>query len=105
MTTRSDLVVGDGDALVIIDMQNDFCAGGALAVPNADEIIPRLNKFAPCFQNVIVTQDWHPRGHISFASSHSGRKPFETIEAPYGGKSFGLITAFKAPEVLISIQI
>jgi nicotinamidase/pyrazinamidase len=84
MVTRSDLVVGDGDALVIIDIQNDFCAGGALAVPKAGEIIPRLNQFALRFLNVIVTQDWHPRGHISFASSHSGRKPFETIKVAYG---------------------
>lgn len=84
MGTSPDLAVGDGDALVIIDMQNDFCAGGALIVPNADEIIPRLNQLAVRFQNVILTQDWHPPGHISFASSHPGRRPFETIEAPYG---------------------
>ncbi|MBM3553625.1 MAG: isochorismatase family protein [Alphaproteobacteria bacterium] len=65
MATQSDLVVGDGDALVIIDIQNDFCAGGALVVPKADEIIPRLNQFARCFLNVIVTQDWRPQGGMA----------------------------------------
>ena len=75
---------GDDDVLVIVDVQYDFCPGGALAVPNGDEIIPLANSLAARFGNVVLTQDWHPRGHFSFASSHPGKKPFETIAAPYG---------------------
>jgi nicotinamidase/pyrazinamidase len=65
-------------------VQNDFCPGGALAVARGDEIIPIINGLAARFSNVVLTQDWHPRGHSSFASSHPGRKPFEIIEASYG---------------------
>jgi nicotinamidase/pyrazinamidase len=71
------------DALLVIDVQNDFCPGGALAVPDGDGVVPLLNRIAGRMGNVVLTQDWHPRGHISFASTH-GRKPFETIEVPYG---------------------
>lgn len=67
-------------ALVIIDMQNDFCPGGALAVPEGDTIVPLINKLQGEFDLVIATQDWHPKGHASFASSHSGKKPFESID-------------------------
>lgn len=74
----------DRDVLLIIDVQNDFCPGGALAVPEGDEIVPRVNRLAAGFAHVILTQDWHPAGHASFASSHPGRRPFEVIEAPYG---------------------
>jgi nicotinamidase/pyrazinamidase len=74
----------DRDVLLIIDVQNDFCPGGALAVPQGDEIVPSVNRLAAEFAHVVVTQDWHPRGHASFASSHPGKKPFETIELPYG---------------------
>ncbi len=70
--------------LVIVDVQNDFIPGGALAVPRGHEVVPLINRLAARFENVILTQDWHPRGHASFASSHAGRKPFETIELPYG---------------------
>jgi len=70
--------------LVIVDVQNDFCPGGALAVPKGDEVVPVINRLAARFDNVVLTQDWHPRGHASFASSHPGKKPFETIELPYG---------------------
>jgi nicotinamidase/pyrazinamidase len=77
---------GDRDVLVIVDVQNDFCPGGALAVPQGDEIIPAVNRLAAQFAHVILTQDWHPRGHASFASSHLGRKPFETLDLPYGGQ-------------------
>ena len=71
-------------ALLIVDIQNDFCPGGALAVPDGNRIIPVVNKLAEQFDHVLMTQDWHPAGHHSFASSHSGKEPFETIEMPYG---------------------
>src|SRR5688572_29200837 len=70
--------------LIVVDVQNDFCPGGALAVPKGDEVVPVVNRLAERFEDVVLTQDWHPRGHISFASSHPGKKPFETIVLPYG---------------------
>jgi nicotinamidase/pyrazinamidase len=72
------------DALVVIDVQNDFMPGGALAVPDGDAIVPLINTLAKKFDHVILTQDWHPAQHISFASTHRSKDPFETIEAPYG---------------------
>jgi len=72
------------DALLVIDMQNDFCPGGLLAVAEGDSIIPGINHLSSRFDHVILTQDWHPEGHISFASSHPGRQPFEMVDAPYG---------------------
>jgi nicotinamidase/pyrazinamidase len=74
----------DRDVLLIVDVQNDFCPGGALAVPRGDEIVPVINRLAADFAHVILTQDWHPQGHTSFASSHPGKQPFETIEVAYG---------------------
>ena len=72
------------DALLVIDMQLDFLPGGALAVAGGDAILPGINALAAKFEHVILTQDWHPRGHISFASSH-GKQPFtDTVEAAYG---------------------
>lgn len=73
-------------ALLIIDVQNDFCPGGALEVPDGDQIIPVINALSDTFDVVIQTQDWHPEGHSSFASSHNGKEPFETIEMPYGNQ-------------------
>ena len=73
-----------GDALVAIDVQNDFCPGGALAVPRGDEVVSVINRLASRFPLVVLTQDWHPRAHVSFASSHPGRKPFERIRVSYG---------------------
>jgi nicotinamidase/pyrazinamidase len=70
--------------LLVIDLQNDFLPGGALAVPGGDEVIPIVNRLAARFANVILTQDWHPPRHVSFASSHAGRRPFETIVLSYG---------------------
>jgi nicotinamidase/pyrazinamidase len=70
--------------LIVVDVQNDFIPGGALAVPRGDEVVPVINRTAARFENVVLTQDWHPRGHASFASSHPGRKPFETITLAYG---------------------
>jgi len=75
---------GDQEVLIIVDVQNDFCPGGALAVPSGDEIIPAVNRLAAEFRHVVLTQDWHPRGHSSFASSHPGKQPFEAIEVAYG---------------------
>jgi nicotinamidase/pyrazinamidase len=72
------------DALVIIDLQNDFCPGGALAVAGGDEIVPIVNSLAERFDHVLLTQDWHPRGHISFASAHPSASPYTTIDVPYG---------------------
>jgi nicotinamidase/pyrazinamidase len=67
-------------ALIIIDVQNDFCSGGALAVPDGEKIIPTINKLSKKFKKVIATQDWHPENHISFASNHPGKKEYEAIE-------------------------
>ena len=72
------------DALILVDVQNDFCPGGALAVPRGDDVVPIINRLAAKFRHVVLTQDWHPRGHSSFASTYPGRKPFETIAADYG---------------------
>ncbi|NGP88888.1 bifunctional nicotinamidase/pyrazinamidase [Fodinibius halophilus] len=71
-------------ALLIVDVQNDFCPGGALEVPNGDTIVPVINKLSKQFDVVIQTQDWHPQGHSSFASSHEEKQPFETTKMPYG---------------------
>lgn len=72
-----------GDVLVVIDAQNDFCPGGALAVAGGDEIMPLINALASRFDHVVLTQDWHPRDQISFASRH-GAAPFSSFQAPYG---------------------
>jgi len=77
------------DALLIIDLQNDFCPaqdgiGGALAVGGGDQIVPAINRLSRAFRHVILTQDWHPQGHISFASTHPGAAPYQTIQVSYG---------------------
>lgn len=72
------------DALIVIDVQNDFCPGGALAVSRGDEIVTGINALMKDFSTVILTQDWHPAGHSSFASSHTGKAPFEMTQMPYG---------------------
>jgi nicotinamidase/pyrazinamidase len=74
----------DREVLIIVDMQNDFCPGGALAVPDGDAIVPALTRLAGEFSHVVLTQDWHPPGHASFAGSHPARRPFETIALDYG---------------------
>ena len=71
-------------ALIVIDVQNDFCPGGALAVPGGDQIIPGINALMAEFAAVILTQDWHPADHLSFASQHRGRAPMELTQMPYG---------------------
>ena len=81
---RDTIKITDRDVLLVVDVQNDFCPGGNLAVPRGDEVVPIINQLAGRFSHVILTQDWHPRGHLSFASSHPGKQPFETIEVAYG---------------------
>ena len=71
-------------ALLVIDVQNDFCPGGALAVQDGDSIVPGINALMSDFSAVILTQDWHPAGHSSFASQHAGKNPMDLIDAPYG---------------------
>src|SRR5215469_3516390 len=78
------IVLTTSDALLIIDLQNDFCPGGALAVNEGDQVVPLVNQLAQRFEHVILTQDWHPGGHISFASTHPGTKPFATVVVAYG---------------------
>jgi nicotinamidase/pyrazinamidase len=78
------MTTDDRGVLLIVDVQNDFCPGGALALPEGDAIVPAVNRLAHSFAHVILTQDWHPPGHTSFASSHPGKHPFDTIEASYG---------------------
>ncbi|RKP52591.1 bifunctional nicotinamidase/pyrazinamidase [Trinickia fusca] len=72
------------DVLLVIDVQNDFMPGGALAVPRGDEVLPVVNRLAEGFSHVVLTQDWHPRDHVSFAANHAGASPFGTITLPYG---------------------
>jgi nicotinamidase/pyrazinamidase len=78
--------IGDNDILLVVDVQNDFCTGGALAVPHGEEVVSLINRLAGRFAHVVLTQDWHPRGHLSFASSHSGAQPFQTIDVFYGAQ-------------------
>lgn len=76
--------LNDTDALLVIDVQNDFCPEGRLAVADGDAVVPVINQLLPRFTHVVLTQDWHPSGHSSFASSHSGMEPFATTTMPYG---------------------
>jgi nicotinamidase/pyrazinamidase len=76
--------IRDDDVLLIIDVQNDFCPGGALAVPDGDAVVAVVNRLTGRFDHVVLTQDWHPAGHSSFAASHPGAAPFESIAMPYG---------------------
>ena len=73
-------------ALIVIDQQNDFCPGGALAVPEGDQIVQGINALMADFDAVILTQDWHPAGHSSFASSHDGKSPYNVVDMPYGAQ-------------------
>jgi nicotinamidase/pyrazinamidase len=75
---------GAHDAVIVVDMQNDFLPGGSLAVAGGNEIVAPINRLGASFQNVVMTQDWHPADHVSFASNHPGKAAFETIELPYG---------------------
>ena len=77
---------GAHDVLLVVDIQNDFCPGGSLSVPRGDEVVPVINALAQKFAHVVLTQDWHPSGHLSFASSHPGKKPYDFIEVTYGAQ-------------------
>lgn len=80
----ASIKIDDASALLVIDVQNCFLPGGSLAVKEGDQVVPVINRLAKGFANVVMTQDWHTAGHVSFASSHAGKKPFETIDLPYG---------------------
>jgi nicotinamidase/pyrazinamidase len=84
MAVKLRLSPSTKDALIVVDVQNDFCPGGRLAVQKGDEIVPLVNGLSKRFENVVLTQDWHPPGHQSFATSHPGTKPFDTIRLAYG---------------------
>ena len=75
---------GPSSALIVVDVQNCFLPGGSLAVKDGEKVVPIINNLAKGFANVVLTQDWHTSGHVSFATSHSGKKPFETVDLPYG---------------------
>jgi nicotinamidase/pyrazinamidase len=72
------------DVLIVVDVQNDFCPGGALEVRDGDAVIPVIHRVAPRFEHILLTQDWHPAGHHSFAAEHAGKQPFDQIELSYG---------------------
>jgi nicotinamidase/pyrazinamidase len=84
MTTK--IAIGESDVLLVVDIQNDFCPGGKLAVPGGDEVVSHVNQTARRFRHVVLTQDWHPPGHLSFASSHAGKQPFDIIDVAYGAQ-------------------
>ena len=81
---ESKIALRDSDVFVVVDVQNCFVPGGSLAVKEGDQIVPLINRIAKTFKHVVLTQDWHTADHISFASQHPGRKPFETVKLPYG---------------------
>ena len=80
----ASIKIDDASALLVIDVQNCFLPGGSLAVKDGEQVIPVINRIAKGFANVVMTQDWHTPGHISFASVHAGKKPFETVDLAYG---------------------
>jgi nicotinamidase/pyrazinamidase len=84
VATHADIDTGVTSVLLVIDVQNGFMPGGCLPVADGDAIVPLVNRLARKFENVVITQDWHPAGHHSFASSHAGRQPFESVQLPYG---------------------
>src|ERR1700753_1699438 len=84
LSAATPIKIDDASALLVIDVQNGFLPGGSLAVEDGDQVIAVINRIAKGFANVVMTQDWHTAGHVSFASAHSGKKPFETVDLPYG---------------------
>jgi nicotinamidase/pyrazinamidase len=84
LSAAASIRIDDASVLLVVDVQNDFLPGGSLAVTNGDQVVPVINGLAQNFINVVMTQDWHTPGHASFASSHAGKKPFETIDLAYG---------------------
>jgi nicotinamidase/pyrazinamidase len=84
MGEQATIELNDNDILIVVDVQHDFLPGDALAVPDGDAVIAPINRLAKAFRHVVLTQDWHPEGHASFASTHMGKQPFETTELHYG---------------------
>ena len=84
MAERAIIKPGENDVLIVVDVQVDFLPGGALAVPDGDAVIEPINRLAKRFRHVVLTQDWHPEGHASFASSHPAKQPFEMTDLHYG---------------------
>jgi len=84
------------DVLLVIDVQNDFCPGGALAVADGDQVIEPIRRMAARFEHIVLTQDWHTAGHGSFASAHAGKRPFEQIETAMDRRPYGPTTACRA---------
>ncbi len=76
--------ISERDVLLVVDVQNDFCTAGALAVPGGEKVVPAVNRIAQKFKNVVLTQDWHPQDHVSFASNHPHKRPYDTIDLSYG---------------------
>ena len=96
------------DVLIVIDVQNDFCPGGQLAVAGGDSVIEPIQRIAPLFQHIVLTQDWHPANHSSFASSHPGKKPFEQIDLSYGTQTLWpdhCVQGSKGAEFHASLQL
>jgi nicotinamidase/pyrazinamidase len=85
-SSSSRIELDERAALIVVDVQNGFVTGGNLAVPGGEEVVPVINRIAPAFLNVVLTQDWHPAGHASFAGSHVGKKPFEFVDLAYGSQ-------------------
>lgn len=84
---NAQLHPGEHDLLLVIDVQNDFCAGGALALPGGEQVVAPINRLAAHFRHVVMTQDWHPPHHQSFASRHPGRQPYDTVQLAYGAQT------------------
>jgi nicotinamidase/pyrazinamidase len=84
VSVNGSVGIAETDLLLVVDIQNDFCSRGALGVPHGEDVVPVVNDLARRFDHVVLTQDWHPPGHHSFASAHAGKKPFETVDLAYG---------------------
>jgi nicotinamidase/pyrazinamidase len=96
------------DVLLVIDVQNDFCPGGALAVADGDAVLEPIHGVAARFEHIVLTQDWHPAGHSSFASAHAGKKSFETIEVGYGTQTLWpdhCVQGSKGAEFHVGLQL
>ena len=87
MIRKDTPIIDDNACLLVIDVQLDFCPGGALAVEQGDQVVPTINGLLTIFDNIVLTQDWHPAEHSSFASSHDGSQPFSSIQMPYGAQT------------------
>src|SRR5579872_5109286 len=84
LSAAASIKIDDASALLVIDVQNCFLPGGSLAVKDGDQVVPVINRLAKSFANVVMTQDWHTPGHVSFASAHADKKPFDVIKLRYG---------------------